>query len=169
MNVNITKDSGQEGFTFIEILVFVSIVSVLFISLTSVVITSLHRMQVVEHRLYAQRYGEELIEWLRAEKETDWDRFLARDTNGTGTVYCFNDPIDFINQNWDVDGPTSGECLDYNGITGTTQPIYKRFVVLTKRGDPPTQIGVQVVVEWQDGNQFFSAPLTTIFTEINDN
>ena len=162
------KKTTQEGFTFIEILVFVTIVSLLFVSLTSVVTSSLQRMKIVEERLYAQRYAEELLEWLRAEKETDWQAFMDRDVNGSGTIYCFNNAIDFLNDDWDEDGPTPGPCADYNGITGTSPLIYKRYVVLTHRGSPPTQMSVQIVIEWQNGNKFYSVPLNTIFTELNE-
>lgn len=159
---------SQQGFSFIEILVFVTIISFLFIALTATVTSSLRRMQVAEHRLYALHYAEELLEWIRAEKETNWATFVSRDTTGSGTVYCFNGALNFLTPAWPVENV---QCTNYTGVAGgpqTVSRIFKRYAVITQENVPTTQINVQIVVEWQDGNQFYSVPLNSVLTQYTD-
>lgn len=189
----------RDGFSIIEILVFVSIISFLFITLTATVTASLRRMGTAESRVYATHYAEELQEWLRAEKETDWNAFIARDVSGSGTVYCFNTELNFENPEeiWTLLTPaqecadietTDGDTGGYDGIwervvTGevpnqtityqagdsTIPRIFKRYAIVTRANLPTTQMNIQIVVEWKDGNQFYSVPLNTIFTQYSDN
>jgi type II secretory pathway pseudopilin PulG len=165
MTVNSSRRSRQ-GFTFLEVLVFTAIISFLFIGLTSTVISSLRRMQTTEHRLYATRYAEELLEWVRAQKETGWESFVADYTSETGTLYCFNGDIDFYNPVWPPAG--LGTC-DYDGIGSKDPRIFKRYLILTAPTEDLRQVNVQIVVEWRDGNQFYSVPLNTIFTDADEN
>jgi type II secretory pathway pseudopilin PulG len=160
--------TAEQGFSFIEILVFVTIISFLFIALTATVTSSLRRMQVAEHRLYALHYAEELLEWIRAEKETDWATFVGRDSSGSGTIYCFNSPLNFLTPAWPADNVA---CANYTGVAGgpqTVPKIFKRYAVITQENVPTTQINVQIVVEWQDGNQFYSVPLNSVLTQYTD-
>lgn len=165
----------EQGFTFIEILVFTSILSFVLIALTTTVVSSLQKTQTTEHRLYATRYAEELMEWLRAEEETSWETFTARDlNNGGGTTYCFNTPLDFQTPDWSTYGTNLTACM-YDGIgtpspTGTALPprIYKRYAIITAIGPDFRQVNVQIIVEWRDGNRYYSTPLNTIFTNVNE-
>lgn len=181
----------EAGFSFVEVLVFVTIISFLFIALTATVTSALRKMQTAENRLYAQNYAGTLLEWLRAEKEADWDSFIARDVNGSGTLYCFNQELSFREPvtNWssfdpgatcrDVD-PTDGDSAGFDGIwqieNGATVDadltiprVFRRYAVLSRTNSPTTQVSVQIVVEWRDGDQFFSVPLNTVFTLYNEN
>ncbi len=164
--------NDQSGFTFIEVLVFTTIISFLFISMTSTVISSLQRMSITEHRLYANRHAEELVEWLRAEKESDWDVFRQRDLgNGTGTFYCFNNQLDFASNlqlQWN-NAQVDLQACQYNGIANEPPRIYRRYVLITAIPPDFNQVNIQVVVEWQEGLQFYTVPLNTVFTNINEN
>jgi Tfp pilus assembly protein PilV len=156
----------QKGFTFIEVLIFTAIISFLFISMTSTVISSLQRMQVTEHRLYANRHAEELVEWLRSEKEADWEAFVARDTgNGSGTPYCFNDQLNFLDPAPVWPAVTLENCT-YTGV-GTPPLIYKRYAQLT--AENLNQVNIEIVVEWREGNKYYSVPINTVFTNIDEN
>lgn len=163
----------EKGFTFIEVLVFITIISFLFITLTTTVITSLQRLQVTEHRFYATRYAEEVVEWLRSEKDADWAAFVSRDENaGTGTFYCFNRKLDFLNPTWPPAGlglPAPDNCV-YNGIIDGQPPlIFKRYALLTGVSPDFKQVNIQVIVEWREGNRYYSVPLNTVFTDIDEN
>lgn len=188
---------SQSGFSFIEVLVFVSIISFLFISLTATVITAVSRAKSAEYRIYATHYADILEEWLRAEKTADWDSFIARDVTGSGTVYCFNRKLDFadpasywayfeandgalINQQCTNSDPTSDSIEGYDGIYQQQEGIYspadiavprifKRYAIITKANPQGTQVNVQIIVEWFDGGRFFSVPQNTVFTIYDEN
>lgn len=168
--MNIHKN--QKGFTFIEVLVFTAIISFLFISMTSTVITSLQRMSITEHRMYANRHAEELMEWLRSEKESDWDVFRQRDQgNGPGTFYCFNNQLDFAS-NSDLQWNNALVGLDacqFNGIVNETPRIFRRYVLLSAIPPDFNQVNVQIIIEWQEGLKFYTVPLNTVFTNIDEN
>lgn len=193
------QKNNNDGFSIIEILVFVAIISFLFIALTATVTSALRRMGTAEHRVYATHYAEELQEWLRAEKESDWNTFVARDISGSGTLYCFNTELNFETPEsvWQLLVPaadcadvetTEGDSGGYDGIWrqivegeeptqtityqagDTSVPrIYKRYAIVTRANLPTTQMNVQIVVEWKDGNQYYSVPLNTIFAQYSDN
>lgn len=175
MHADMKRLQNNKGFTFIEILVFTAIISFLFISMTSTVINALQRMQITEHRMYANRHAEELMEWLRAQKDTDWDEFRAKDTgNGSGTFYCFNQfapgvpELDFAEVSPEWPTVTLENC-EYDGVGNTPPLIFRRYALITAVPPEFEQVNVQIFVEWKEGNKYFSVPLNTVFTNIDEN
>ena len=51
----------KNGFSLIEVLVFITIMSLVFVTAASVVAISLGNLKINEHKLVATRYGERLI------------------------------------------------------------------------------------------------------------
>ena len=145
----------NKGFSLIEVLVFVSVFSIFFIIAIAIVTLSLNNMKVSEHKILATKYAEELREWLRAEKEIDWDSFVTK-SSVSGTKYCFKAPLN----TW----PSIGACgiNDFSGITGNSPEIFKREVTLTKPGN--YQVNVAITVSWQEVTKTYSVPLNTTFT-----
>jgi type II secretory pathway pseudopilin PulG len=138
----------KKSFTLIEVLIFVNILSLFFVA--AVTINSLQNLKVQEHKILATRYAEELLEWLRGEKEVDWNQFI----NYRGT-YCFNSsPIPM--SNW----PASGNCPTGSFLNN----LYKREVILNPQGSPPYQVNVSITVSWQELGQIYQVPINTVFT-----
>ncbi|MCX7996889.1 MAG: prepilin-type N-terminal cleavage/methylation domain-containing protein [Patescibacteria group bacterium] len=161
----------QSGFSFIEVLVFITIVSFLFITLTATVISSLSRMKLVEHRMYATHHAEELLEWLRAEKDADWNAFVARDsTGGSGTSYCFNTELDFISTGplWEEIGSGLDTCA-FDGVRGSKPRIFRRYAQIQAVSPEFNTVNVRVIVEWREGSRYYSVPLNSTFTDLNEN
>ncbi len=177
------RDS-RAGFSFVEILIFVTIISFLFIALTATVATAVRQSKAAEYRIHATHYADILEEWFRAEKDLDWETFVARDISQSGTLYCFNNQVDFAAtaSAWpdpgvectDVDGVIEG-IAGYDGIYRNVEGVYeqadiaiprifKRYAVLTRGNPEGTQMNVQIIVEWFDGNRFYAVPQNTIFT-----
>ncbi|MFN4212440.1 MAG: hypothetical protein ACK4FL_00525 [Microgenomates group bacterium] len=140
----------SQSFSLIEVLVFTSILSLFFVVAAAVATASLRNMKINEHKILATRYAEELLEWLRGEKETDWNTFISRSNN---TTYCFSiSPI----TSW----PSQGSCSGYNGLNPA---IYKRELTLTTVGGG-IQVNVSIVVSWQELGNTYSVPINTVFT-----
>ncbi len=139
------------GFSLIEVLVFVTILSLFFVAASSVSIVSLRNLKSNENKILATRYAEELVDWLSGEKEDDWNIFYNKSSNA-GTVYCFNNLV--------ITWPASGACASY-GLSA----FFKREATL-KRGligsDP--KIDVTVDVSWSEASQTLKVPIKTIFT-----
>jgi type II secretory pathway pseudopilin PulG len=139
--------TSKKSFTLIEVLIFVTILSLFFVVAAAVTIASLRNLKVQEHKILATRYAQELVEWLRGEKEVDWNQF----TTYTGK-YCFNSsPI----TSWG----SLGNCSDY-GLNN----LYKREVNLTVQGNPAYQVNVSITVLWQELGQTYKIPINTVFT-----
>ena len=137
----------KKSFTLIEVLIFVTLISLIFIALSYLITYSLHTTKINEHKILATHYAEELREWLRGEKEADWLSFV-NDRMGT---WCFNNKT----LSW---GNNFGQCSSYN-----LDNIFKRQVTLEKNADT-TQVEVRIIVEWQELNNIYKVPINTIFS-----
>ena len=137
----------KKSFTLIEVLIFVTILSLFFVTAAAVTITSLRNLKIQENKILATRYAQELLEWLRGEKEADWNNFTTKNN-----TYCFNSsPI----PSWG----SAGNCSNY-GLNN----LYKREVNLNPQGNPPYQVNVSITVSWQELGQIYQVPLNTVFT-----
>src|SRR3989338_9286294 len=75
----------KAGFTLIEVVIFVSLISVIFVTFAALTTTTIRWSKINEHKILASHNVEELREWLRGQKETDFEGFEAK--NGS---WCFN-------------------------------------------------------------------------------
>lgn len=139
------------GFSLIEVLVFVSVVSLFFVSASAVVAIILRNMKTDEHKILGTRYAEEAVEWLRSEKETDWNAFTARASSGIGTDYCI------ATLAWSTP-PPCGYNLDN---------FYKRtlnLVSLTSSDGFKYQVNAKIVVEWSEAGKIYTIPIDTVLS-----
>lgn len=144
----------NSGFTLLEILLFVTLISLVFIAVSYLSTYSLKTTRVAQQKIIATHFVEELQEWLRGQKEVDWGSFLAKAGNPTGLIYCVN------SMPADLSGLTSGSgCGSTYGL-GT---IYKREVTLTKNLTD-TQVTISIIVTWKENNNTFTVPISTIFS-----
>ncbi len=156
------RKARRQGFSLVEILIFVTIFSLFFVAAASVMVVSLRNISTSEHRILATRFAQELEEWLRGEREADFDAFALRadqDNDGiaeTGETktYCFNGSL-----SW----PAAGACAGFTGVTnaGGYPLIFKRQVALTYQAD---QVKVDITASWQEGAKVLSVPISTILT-----
>src|SRR3989338_10182319 len=112
----------KHGFTLVEILVFILLISVVFVAMTALTTYSIRSAKVSERTVLATHYAEELHEWLRGEKEVDWNAYIAKSAIVPGSVYCVNTIPASIN------GLVSEDCGSTYGIANT----FKRDLTLTQ-------------------------------------
>lgn len=141
----------KKGFSIIEVLVFVSILSLIFISAVSVTTYSLKVMRFSQDKILATHYAEEGLEWVKSQKEDDWNNFTNLDTSaGSGTIYCLTA------LNWS----SPGICSETD-LFGTPN-IYSREVTLTNQGGSPVdQSNVEIRVDWKNLNDNNNVTLKT--------
>lgn len=145
--------TSKDGFTILEVLLFTTLISLVFVAIAYLATFSLVSSRLSTHKVVATHFAEELEEWLRGEKEVDWNTFAAK-ANTEGLLYCVNAiPAD-------ISVLTSGTGC---GSTYGLAPIYKREVTLKKNEDG-TQVVVTVRVEWKENNNTFAVPISTIFS-----
>ncbi len=140
-NNSINNKNYKKSFSLIEVLIFVTILTLFFIVAAAVIITSLRDMKISEHKILATRYAEELMEWLRSDKEVDWggttcsgncpDPVLPANFTEKATkcqslqcTFCFNTtPISA----W----PTSAGACATGTFLSDGKSLFKREVTLT--------------------------------------
>lgn len=132
---------ARKSFSLVEVLVFVSILSLFFITAVSVTTFSIRNLKIQEYRILATRYAEEAVEWVKQEKEDDWQLFATRDdSGGSGTAYCLN------SLNWD-------NKTDCNGSYTLGPPnIFKRKLLIVNSGNPVDKISTDMTVSWLEND-----------------
>lgn len=173
------KSSGNhhtDGFSLIEVLIFITIFSFFFVTATAVVLGTIRDMRVNENRIRATQYANELVEGMRGEREVNWggavysgtasDAFTVKASlaGASSTKYCFNQ-LDVTT--WPAVA-TSGSSDPCGGVYGLNS-IFKRTVEFNS---VPTaglidQITVKVSVEWKELGNTYTSNVNTIF-KIND-
>jgi len=147
------NNNPQKGFSLIEVLVFVTILGLFFVAAAAVTLFSLRNMKVSEHRIIATHYAEELLSWMKNEKDDNWNVFMGNTgAENVPVYYCFP------SLSWTVSSLLPDPCTAGDKIVS----IYTREAVLTKISS--SQINVQITVDWDDSNITYSVPLNTVFT-----
>ena len=167
----------RPGLSLVETMIFIAIVSVVFVTIISSMVGTSRIAKSDFHRLYATRYADDAIEWLRFTSTQGWQPFfnsIPRPT-GEGPEYCMNTNLK-LNDRFEI-GETSVikpitkllPCL-YNGLTvvvadpplPTVGPqLFRRTVrfVTTSASEP---VKITVTVSWQDSTKSPSVTSTTI-------
>lgn len=142
-----------KSFSLVEVLVFVSILSLFFVAAAAITSVSLRNMKSSEHRIIATHYANELLSWLRSQKETDWPTFYVKASPNVSSPYeyCFN--LRAISSVW-----PSSTCATNDFIP----PIYERRVYLS--APTTSQVNVKIMVTWSEFGTTYSVPLTTVLT-----
>ncbi|GIW63091.1 MAG: hypothetical protein KatS3mg090_0917 [Patescibacteria group bacterium] len=126
--------TNKSGFSLIEILVFIMLISLVLITSTALTITAIRNTKNNQYRVLAQYYAESLENWITSQRLQSWTDFKSK-TSSAGTTYCFNSTtID----NW----PTTGACSSYS-----LDNKYKREAKLTLNNND--QITAEITVNWK--------------------
>jgi len=148
IHININK---KRGFSLIEVLVFVTILSLVFITAAAVGTVSIRNSQNSEKKIIATRYAEELHDWLSAQKERDWLVFVSQST--PGTTYCFG--IEPVNSWPAKSGICSGQLID---------GLFTREATLTYDSNSQ-RVSALIDVSWSLGGNRYDVPIKGIFAE----
>lgn len=128
----------NEGFSLLEVLIFVTILSLVFIGAVAVGTVSIRNSKNAEYKILATRYAEELMDWLHGQQQADWIIFTNKINPPPVTTYCFEDePI----ADWPV---SSGACTN----TQLINSLFQRQVTLTDNGG---SVNVDIQVSWDEG------------------
>lgn len=148
------KVSGQSLF---EVLFAIAIAAVVMVSVVSLASNSLRNTLSTRDNTLANRYAQELAEWLRAYRDAnDWeDDFIPQSSLG-GSVWCAPS-LPTNTSTWDLD---SGACPANATISGT---IFLRQVTLTKSSDDST-VTAAILVTWTDSQGSHQVQTVTRFT-----
>ncbi len=114
------KKFHQKAFSLIEVLIFVTILALFFVVAAAVTTAVLRDIGINTKRVVAAHRSEELLEWLKYQKDLNWDDFYDKTSSG-GSTYCF---VDWNNIQWPA---SNGSC-----VLLPDDPPEKREATLTR-------------------------------------
>jgi type II secretory pathway pseudopilin PulG len=152
---------NEKGQSLFEIVVSLAISTLIIVSLVSLASTSIRNSTYSRNNTIATRSAQQAIEWLRGERDTDWDTFYDRG---------------FANSNWCL--PT----LDWGNATAEPQcltnqivpdTIFYREVIFTPGSVDvlsvtKVYIDVKVKVYWTDAQGLHEVSSSTRFSDWRD-
>jgi len=137
------RSNNSNGQSLIEMMIAVVILAIVATSLVFGTTVAMRNASFSRDQARATKYAQEAMEWLRGERDADWDDFAGYSGN-----YCFND------LNWGV----NTTCANFD-LAG----LFKRDLALTSGTD---KIEAKVIVSWQGtSGKIHQSELTSYFTK----
>lgn len=150
----------SDGFSLIEVLVFMTLISIVLISAVGFTLNLVHTMSYNQHKLYATHYVQDMKEWLDAEREIDWQAFQNYATT-TGRSYCANNAL---NPTDTMTVLSTGTC-NFTGV-GTQDPrIFRRRIIMTKDvSGTANRVTVVFEVGWMEDDVLQTETITSVYS-----
>jgi len=139
----------SKGQSLFEVVIALAVVTVIIVALVILSTSSIRNSSFSRNRSLATRHSQELAEWLRGERDADWDIFLSR---ALTFRYCLNE------LSWN--SAVIGTCSQGDTITGTSLQREVVFNIVD-----PANIEVEVAVYWKDANGNHEVRTITNFTD----
>jgi len=144
----------KNGFSIIEIMIFVSLISMVLVAATGYTRQLLQTMHYNQNKMLATRDIDDVIEWLNQEREIDWQNFQSKAMTAPGANYCMNATIG-------LSAPITALVIT-NPISncGFTRTVsgrsFKRIVNLQKNTANTVTANIvtaTITVSWVEGTQ----------------
>lgn len=136
--------SGQSLF---EVVVALAVVTLIIIALVALASTSIRNVDFSKNKTLATRYSQEAIEWLRGERDFDFDAFYQKALTPT---WCMDTLVlDDI-----------GQCDTTEVIAGTIFRREAAFSIINS-----ANVEAEVNVYWEDAQGLHEVKTVTNFTD----
>lgn len=152
---------NQKGQSLFEIIVALAVSTLIIIALVALASTSIKNSTYSRNNTVATRYVQQAMEWLRSERDSDWDSFYLRGSNTSS--WCLT------SLDWSDSRPEQ-TCQDDEFITNT---FFYRTVHFTPgsvnvNGVDKDFMDVLVKVYWTDTQGLHEVTSTTRFSDWRD-
>lgn len=136
MNKHI-QNNNNKGQSLFELLVAVVVIGVTLVSIVGLAVKVIGNTTFSRNQTLANRYTQDLLEWVRSERDKDWNQINNR-SSAAGRNWCFaTSPI----ATW----PTEGACGANQVVTNTR---FRRQAVL--RTTAANVIEVTITTRWDE-------------------
>jgi len=139
----------EKGQSLFEMVLAIAIMTMIIVAVVILASNAIRNSSFSKNKTLSSRYSQEATEWLRGERDTDWDIFLTRATTSP-TGYCLKT----------LEWGSHGTCGDLDVIPGTS---LIRELLLTNTSS--TQIETEVKVYWEDSQGIHETKTITSFTD----
>ena len=145
-----------KGQSLFEVILALFIITLIIVAVVILSTNSISNSLSSRNKTLASKYTQEAVEWLRKQKEIDFDAFVENINSSATLTYCL------VSTLWNREG----SCETGEIITNT---IFKRevsFVLEDISGK--TLITANVVTYWDDSKGRHEARTVTYFTDTRD-
>jgi Tfp pilus assembly protein PilV len=140
----------SKGQSLFEAVVAIAISALIIVAVVSLVANAIRNSSFSKNKTLAARYAQEATEWLRGQRDSDFEAFSA---NALTPEWCMND------LNWNQ----VGACGDGDFIRDTNFSREIDFSLNTVNGK--NFIGADVVVYWIDSQGYHEVRSATNFAD----
>ncbi len=148
--VNLKLNYG--GQSLFEVVIAVVVVSIILIALVNLAVVSVGNTNFSKNNNLATRYTLQASEWLRGERDTAWNNFVAKASSGQ---WCLT------NLSW-ISGSHAGACGATEYIPNT---VFRRNVIFTYNpAVDANTVTVKVVTDWTDGRGSHQVSTSSLLT-----
>ncbi len=157
------KTQTVKGFTLIEVLVFVTIASLLLLAAVSISIVSINKLKSEQYKVWGNYFMDSLFEWIAGEKEKDWNNLVSKAGTASENIYCFND------LNISTWPSTTGECGNDYSLGANElfngKSLFKREAGIVSLGNDTVKVRVTVYWKEKGGDRKIEGVRTFSFIE----
>lgn len=139
----------ETGQSLFEVVLALAVAALIIVAIVALATTSIRNASFSRNQSLATRYAQEAIEWLRGQRDEDWDAFTTR---ALTPLWCLR------SLSW-TDAVIGG-CGSSDFISDT---IFKREVSFTTID--ASNIDTEVNVYWQDAQGLHESKTVTTFTD----
>ena len=146
----------QKGQSLFEVVLALAIATIIVVAMVALAASAVRNTNFSKNKTLATRYSQEATEWLRGERDSNFDTFFARAAN---PLYCLK------SLSW-ADA-SIGNCTSGQEILGT---LFKREVGFGRTtvlvgGVPKNMVEAEIKVYWQDAQGIHEVKSVTNFTD----
>lgn len=142
---------NQEGQSLFEIVLSMAIITAIIVGLISLVVSAIRNATFSRNETQAARYAQETTEWLRQERDNDFDLF--KEHLPVSNKWCFSE----------LTWSKARSCSDNDEITGT--PLKREATFSSSVQGGKTIIEVEVKVSWDDSQGEHQVKTVTSFSD----
>ncbi|KKQ48658.1 MAG: hypothetical protein US95_C0056G0010 [Candidatus Woesebacteria bacterium GW2011_GWB1_38_5] len=136
---NVINTRYHRGQSILEVILALAILSIIITAIVSLTSTSVNTSTYSKNVSQANRYADEVVEYIRKEKEfSGWSDFTSDIITAYGGIWCMPDLTFTINE----------ACDPLNNSHFISSTIFQRMLTATPINDNSIDIDVEVV--WTD-------------------
>ncbi len=147
---------NQKGQSLFEVVMALAIATIIIVAMVALAASAIRNTNYSKNKTLATRYSQEATEWLRGERDANFDTFFTR---AAIPLYCLK------SLSWSQ--ATIGVCTAGGEIPGT---LFKREVGFGRStvdvgGVPKNVVEAEIKVYWQDAQGIHEVKSVTDFTD----
>lgn len=143
------------GQSMFEVVLALFIITMIIVAVVILSTNAISNSLFSRNKTQASRYSQEAVEWLRNQRETDSEAFVAA---AATQKYCLNsNPPDFLN---------AGACSSNEIIPNTS--FRRELTFETSLVGGKSIINAAIVTSWEDSRGYHEARAVTDFSDIRE-